>query len=611
MSNSDEKNKKRYFNNDIIATAFELFQTNQNFYDALKLLISIVGIRYNLDRVTVGETDLERGVARSLCSWTEGKHISPPSGEHKFSRENFERLFNSYDDNGIAILDSKAIKTYSKDTRIIEIDKNKSVLYSAMYNEGKYVGAVSYVVYSDDKVWAEEEKTDLGELTKVISMYLSKNNQINSCSDVCCNENDIITGLISFHKFKEELEKRIIGGRALSDIVAYFDFEGFNHFNHRYGYNQGDMVLKDFSKIIVDGFKGYPGVFFSRENADKFVLFMPYKGEMLEYKEILEKLFKKFSSGLGEKYKGTHLNIRCGIYRIDDKCKSASIAIDAANYARKQIKEAKSTVVCIYTELLAKKQYIESDVINNTENAFRDKEFKLYLQPRFSVEDCSIVGAEALVRWQRKDGTMLYPDAFIPIYEQNGTIVDLDFYMFEEVAAYLKKNEKLGRKQVPISINASILHALNDNTVQRYIDILKKYDIDPKLTEIELTETATASDYENVKHLYENLRKVNIGTAMDDFGAGYSVFNMIMDIPVTTVKIDRGFVNTCTTSENGIYFLQSMIKLIRGLGFHVVCEGIETEEQLNILKEVGCEEAQGFWFAKPMPVEDFERLMYA
>lgn len=469
----------------------------------------------------------------------------------------------------------------------------------------------SCVLCSDDSLRTENEKTLLGEMTEITDRSVSKNGEAYSCSNTSCNQCDTITGLTAFCRFKQELEKRITSGEAVSYMTAYFDIEGFNHFNHRFGYNQGDIVLKELGRIIIDGLKGYKDVFFSRENADKFVLFMPYDGDMAEYKKLLEMLFERCSLSLGEKYKGTYLNIRCGIYRIDDKCKSASIAIDSANYARKQIMQSNSTVVCIYTELLAKKQAIESDVINNTENAFREREFKLYLQPRFSVEDCSIVGAEALVRWERKDGTVMYPDSFIPIYEQNGTIVDLDFYMFEEVAAYLKKNEKLGRKQVPISVNASILHALNDNTAQRYVDILNRYDIDPKLTEFELTETATARDYNKVKQLYEKLRDMNIGTAMDDFGAGYSVFNMIMEIPITTVKIDRGFVNTCTNSENGICFIQSMIKLIRGLGFHVVCEGIETEEQLRILKEVGCEEAQGFWFAKPMPVEDFERLMYA
>lgn len=135
--------------------------------------------------------------------------------------------------------------------------------------------------------------------------------------------------------------------------------------------------------------------------------------------------------------------------------------------------------------------------------------------------------------------------------------------------------------------------------------------MDPSLTEIELTETATVSDYDNVRQLFGSLQRVNMMTAMDDFGAGYSALNTVIDIPVNTVKIDREFVKKCEKSEKGIYLLRQMVSLVKGLGYHVVCEGLETEIQVEILKEAGCEEGQGFWFARPMSIEEYEKLMYS
>ena len=130
------------------------------------------------------------------------------------------------------------------------------------------------------------------------------------------------------------------------------------------------------------------------------------------------------------------------------------------------------------------------------------------------------------------------------------------------------------------------------------------------LIEIELTETSAVSDYENVKRLFRNLREAGFRTAMDDFGAGYSILNTVIDIPVDTVKMDRGFIKSCESSDRGIFFFKRMVSMVKGLGYHVVCEGIETQNQVDILREAGCEEAQGYWFARPVPVEEYEKMVY-
>ena len=264
----------------------------------------------------------------------------------------------------------------------------------------------------------------------------------------------------------------------------------------------------------------------------------------------------------------------------------------------------------LYDAQLDQKQELEREVQSSLEEGKETERFQVYLQPKFSVTDNRVTGAEALVRWKRKDGTMAAPNLFLPALEKTGRIVDLDFYVFEKVAEFLQKNQRLYRRQVPVSVNASALHALEEDAASHYLSILNRYGVDPSLVEIELTETAAVSDYDSARKLFGALRNAGIHTSMDDFGAGYSVLNMITDIPVDTVKIDGLLIKNCEQGERGIYFLKSLIGLVKGLGYHVICEGVEYTEQVRILKEIGCDEAQGFWFSPPVPLAQYEEQMY-
>lgn len=326
--------------------------------------------------------------------------------------------------------------------------------------------------------------------------------------------------------------------------------------------------------------------------------------------EAVDRLNQTFVEQQERIFPDTRIRIRTGIYFIEEANGNTSIAIDAANYARKQVSKVTGISVKVYGKEMEEKQRVENEIINGFDLAMRNREFKIYLQPRVSLFDYSIIGAEAVVRWQRPDGTVMIPDAFIPLYERNGRIIDLDFFVFEEVVKFLAENKKKGRKLIPISVNASILHARDCDTVEHYLEILNRYGINPALLEIELTETATVSYYDNVKRLFERFQKVNMQTALDDFGSGYSLLNTVIDIPVNTVKIDKVFMDNCKTSERGMYFLHQIVAVVKGLGYRVVCEGVENLEQVDVLRTAGCEEAQGFWFAHPMPVEEFEQIMY-
>lgn len=601
----------RYLHNDVISTAFEIFDKMNSFDAALRLLLEVIGIRFQLDRITVIRTDVKAQETGRQYMWRSPGTPEVLEEPASFEKEDFLTLFHSYDEYGTTVLQFDNMNMYSEGARRLLMQGGaKTVVYAAMYCEGKYNGAISYVVRGNKRFWSKTERSQLGELTKIISAHLAKNKAMNASYQgvTAAPEYDALTGLLAFSRFREELERIIVGGDATSHAIIYTDFENFKYFNQRKGYGAGDQLLKKFTQIVTEVNENEADAYFTRVVADQFILFKRFGAEE-DIAAIVRTANEEFSRMYAEVYPDVKLRLRSGIYRIPEGCTSAAVAIDAANFARQQVKSYMSESVLLYDKEMEKRQTLENEIVYGMEEAIAKGQFEVWLQPRFSLTERKVVGAEALLRWQRDDGIRLYPDSFIPLYEKNGKIVDLDFYVFEQVAAYLGERKRKGKKEIPISVNASIMHAADKETARRYLEILERNGVAPQLAEIELTETATVSDYTNVKELFQSLQEAGMRTALDDFGAGYSILNTVIDIPIDTVKLDMAFINVCETTERGIFFLKQIVKLVDGLGYHVVCEGVETEEQAKILIEAGCEEAQGYWFSKAVTMAEFDEMV--
>ncbi|HJB16424.1 MAG TPA: EAL domain-containing protein [Candidatus Blautia excrementipullorum] len=602
----------RYLHNDIISTAFEIFEKTSNFTMAVELLMKVIGYRFQLDRITIIRTDIKEKSTSRQYQWCSQYAPEVLTSPEDFTKEDFLTLFQSYDDNLTTVLQYDNMGMYSPGGAALLMQGGaKTVLYAAMYCEGKYTGAISYVVCREKRFWSKQNRKELSEVTKIISAHLSRtqSDARELQSQLSWTEYDSLTGLISFSRFRIEAEHLIVGNYATSHAMIYSDFESFKYFNQKCGYSVGDQLLKEYSNFFIEKLENVEPAAFTRVISDQFLMLVPYadKEELIEKTKRFNQEFIQQQAG---KFQGARLRIRIGVYFIEPGCVSASFAIDAANYARKQVPHHTPVSIRIYDEELKHKQELENEIINGIDEAFQEHRFQIYLQPKISLATGKVVGAEALVRWITREGTVLTPDAFVPLCESSGRIEELDFYVFERVAEFLARNQKLGRKQVPISVNASILHASDPFAVQKYLNILEKYHIDPKYTEIELTETATVDEYEKARRWFRELRKAGIRTAMDDFGAGYSVLNSVIDIPVDTVKLDRAFIRNCEVGPRGIFFFQKLVDMIRGLGYHVVCEGVETETQFNMLKETDCEEVQGYLFSRPLSLSDYEEYVY-
>ena len=247
----------------------------------------------------------------------------------------------------------------------------------------------------------------------------------------------------------------------------------------------------------------------------------------------------------------------------------------------------------------------QAEIEEEMQKALLNREFVMYLQPQIRIEDHSVYGAEALVRWNHPTRGLLVPAQFLPLFESNGFITQLDVYIWEEACRYLA--ELIKRDTVfPVSVNISRAHIGNMDLSDILGGLVEKYQLPPHLLELEITENLFMDDVTQLFEQMTNLKKRGFKILMDDFGSGYSSLNILRKAPVDTLKIDRFFLDEIMSTDRGRIIVEASVRMAKQLGLLTVAEGVETIEQLRFLEGIGCDIAQGFYFSKPIPVEQFE-----
>lgn len=415
---------------------------------------------------------------------------------------------------------------------------------------------------------------------------------------------DALTGLAVYNRLIEDVDRYIQHYGARNLACVYTDFSGFQYYNEIYGYELGDFILKHFAELVSERY-GENGLF-SRLSSDNFVGFI----HGMDFEEFVEdyKVFARaFTEECNQEYPMTNLVLASGIYQVQEQDVSVATMIDNANEARKKCKEQQAeTMVRVYTEDLRLEleniRMINSNILKGLKNG----EFHAYLQPKVSLKSGKIEGAEALVRWIRKDGSRVMPDQFIDIAEQNGYITKIDFAVLEQVLIYLEESMEKGEEVVPISVNFSRRNNEYDNFVPRVLERLDAHKVSHHLIEAEVTESMYMADLSKVDNNMRKLREQGVEVSVDDFGSGYSSLNILAKVSADTVKLDRMFLNNANKDERGLTVIQYLTKMLKRLGFTVIAEGVETEEQLKWLRMADCDMVQGFYYAKPMSISDFK-----
>ncbi|MCQ2522594.1 MAG: GGDEF domain-containing protein [Lachnospiraceae bacterium] len=385
-----------------------------------------------------------------------------------------------------------------------------------------------------------------------------------------------------------------------SFMIYRFDIANFRYINEVYGHYRADKILKTVIKAFDDNFTNRE--LCVRMNADQYLAIVVNDGSLRERMDHFKDEVNAMVKSDGIKYP---IRFKMGECQFSKHDHDIDIVIDHANVARKTLGKEDTGESAKYTGKVVDEMNRIESIEQRQETALAHKEFKVFLQPKWDIFEDHVVGAEALVRWTRNDGRIMNPEDFVPIFEKNGFIERLDFHMLDEVCRIMRETVDKGGIVYPISVNQSRLLLHSPDYVDNVVKIMNKYNIPPGAIELEITETVFEEDRAEMIRIMNELRSHGLKLAMDDFGSGYSSLNMLKDIPFDVLKIDRDFFSQTVNGEKSRWILQKIIEMSDGLGMDVVCEGVETAEQVEVLKYLKCHTVQGYYYAKPMPAADY------
>ena len=341
---------------------------------------------------------------------------------------------------------------------------------------------------------------------------------------------------------------------------------------------------------------------FTRLSADVFMIITPYDDEkgLCDFIEMLD------SQLLG--HNGMKYRIVYGVCYVGDLSGGLRQYGDAAAMARQNIKANALQKIAFYRNDLKENMSASKLIEDNMNRALEAGEFVMYLQPKCRIADGAVVGAEALVRWIVPGRGIVPPGEFVPVFEKNGFVVKMDRYIWEEACKCIRRWMDAGIEPVPVSVNVSRKHLHNNCFISVLDSLIEKYGIPRKYLEIEITETV---DEAGIGESIQQLKEHGFRLLMDDFGSGYSSLNMLKDTQFDVLKIDREFLKNFIGSDRGQKIVEHTIRMTREIGLDMVAEGVETKEQADFLENCGCNTAQGFYYARPMPVDEFENKYFS
>lgn len=416
---------------------------------------------------------------------------------------------------------------------------------------------------------------------------------------------DSLTGGMTFVKFKLEA-KKILQNNEIEGRYAFaaMDIDKFKYINDIFGYEEGNYVITYIWKQL--NAMALPGEIFAHRTADRFVMLIYYQNEE-ESSKRFDDLLKNIKNIPMQLEKNYEIVMSIGIYPIYNLKLEIDKMIDRAEIIRKEVKGNRNLGYAFYDETIRQKLLRDKELESRMSKALENEEFFICYQPKYNTPDQRVIGAEALVRWRSEDD-VIAPAVFIPLFESNGFIMELDKYVFERVCKDLRNWLDKGTDVVPISVNLSQMQLYNQNLVKDYDYIRQKYNIPPELLELELTETTLFENAQIMHDMVVQLREKGFQILMDDFGKGYSSLNMLKTIPVDVIKLDKSFVDDIGEKKVES-IIQNIISLAQDLNMKVIAEGVENKEQFLFLCSVKCDEIQGFYFSKPIVKEEFENLI--
>ena len=412
---------------------------------------------------------------------------------------------------------------------------------------------------------------------------------------------DTITGGYNKDYFLQKAKKEISRGHRNYAVVE-LRLEKYRNFCTAYGVKQGENLLEELNANMVE-LLGKKEIVAHVEKSD-FALLLSYQNE-----ETLNIRIKNIMNILRERRGGQHLTFSAGVCPVMSKNCDVSLVLTCAGLAVPKTIKLQDEIVW-FDDSMKEEQVWERRIEDDMEKALENHEFQVYLQPKYSTKGEKLSAAEALVRWTHPVLGFISPGKFIPIFERNGFILQLDDYMLESIAHLQAAWAEQGKELVPISVNVSRAHFAEDNLAEHICGIVDKYKVPHQYIELELTESAFFDDKTVLLTTVRKLKDFGFKVSMDDFGAGYSSLNSLKELPLDIIKLDAEFFRSVDDIERSNLIVGQTITLAKKLGMEIVAEGIETREQVDFLAKQDCDLIQGFYFSKPLPVAEFEERAY-
>ena len=595
-----QKDSLIHSDEELVLFSLELFDNVKDSRSGLKMMSDRVCRYFGFDDIVFIKKRKE--AYEKLYHWGNASGFPFESQIMEEDADGWKYVESKFDERGVAILTRKELEKIPG--RVV------GSLLLVRYEESD--GSSGIVIFID-RITVRNWEGESGTLLRISSIICNRMFQIQSEEK---NKEEIdyrinydgLTELPSYSKFLSLCGQYIQERRFRKDVeycFIYTDFANFQYLNEVYGYNEGDMVLKSFAANLRT--KCPYGVYFTRITSDHFAGFLEVPKDT-EPAAAVRRFLSAFCAEKNKEYSLCNLIVICGICKMDGDTVSLSAMIDCANTARKYGKKRAETSCIVYNEQIRERNESEKTIVANMTSALENNEFQVYLQPKVSLQDERCVGAEALVRWVKPDGSMIYPDQFIPLFEQNGFITRVDFHILEQVLKYLREVLDRGEAVVPVSVNFSRLHNDDAHFVQKIKELLDGYGIAPGLLEAEVTESIYMYDLNILRENIRRLQQMGVKISIDDFGSGYSSLNVLSKVSADVIKLDKQFLDDYD-EDSSPEFIKYLITMIKHLGYQIIAEGVETKRQAEMLKAAECDMAQGYYYARPMPVSEFNKFL--
>lgn len=414
-------------------------------------------------------------------------------------------------------------------------------------------------------------------------------------------QTDSLTGLYSKEYFYQRV-KEILARNPNKDYdIICSNIENFKLINEAFGIPTADKLLCGFADLLQARIKdrGICG----RLNADQFACLVEHQTDYTDtiFREELERI-----NALTEI---KNIVVKWGVYPVRENPVSVEQMCDRALLTVQSIKGQYGTYYAVYNDALRRQIQREQQITDSMETALAERQFELYLQPKYRVKDAALIGAEALVRWQHPEWGMQPPLEFIPLFEKNGFITKLDKYVWDEACSIMEKWDRVGKSFISLSVNVSRADIFHSDIVDVLLETVERHGLEPERLHLEITESVYAEAPEQIIETAGRLQELGFVIEMDDFGSGYSSLNMLSKMPVDILKLDMKFLQNEIQGSSNEGIIKFIMNLAHYMELGVVAEGVETENQLNHLRAIDCDCMQGYYFARPMPVPEFEALM--